>query len=238
MRSNVVSIISHDELVSIIKSCKNKTEVVIKLGLPPKGGNFNILNKRIKDEQIDCSHFTRYIPSPKNRIPDELIFRKGYRSNGPSLRNRFRKTTEYKCTECGLTNLWNNKPISLQLDHINGDNMDNRIENLRWLCPNCHSQTPLYAGRGQKRVIFKKLEKIGIENLRINERFEIHQERKNIILNSGIDFSKFGWIIKLAHLVNKTPQYTRNWIIANMKDFYDEKCFKNNMVLRNKKMNS
>ena len=46
----------------------------------------------------------------------------------------------YECSECGIKN-WNNKPISLQLDHINGNNKDNRLENVRWLCPNYHSQT-------------------------------------------------------------------------------------------------
>ena len=45
-----------------------------------------------------------------------------------------------KCYKCGLT-MWNDKPLKLQLHHINGDNRDNRIENLQLLCPNCHSQT-------------------------------------------------------------------------------------------------
>ena len=47
---------------------------------------------------------------------------------------------EYKCSECGLKDSWNFKPLCLQLDHINGIRYDNRIENLRFLCPNCHSQ--------------------------------------------------------------------------------------------------
>jgi len=46
----------------------------------------------------------------------------------------------YECSECGIKE-WNGKSISLQLDHINGNNKDNRLENVRWLCPNCHSQT-------------------------------------------------------------------------------------------------
>lgn len=58
---------------------------------------------------------------------------------------------EYKCAICFINN-WNNKPLSLHLDHINGLNGDNRIDNLRFLCPNCHSQTPSYAGKNKKII--------------------------------------------------------------------------------------
>ena len=55
------------------------------------------------------------------------------------------------CVECGITDSWNNKPIILHLDHINGVNNDHRLENLRLLCPNCHSQTDTWCGRGKVR---------------------------------------------------------------------------------------
>lgn len=56
---------------------------------------------------------------------------------------------QYKCVWCGICGIYNNKPLTLQLDHINGNNTDNRIENLRFLCPNCHSQTETYKGRNK-----------------------------------------------------------------------------------------
>jgi len=57
---------------------------------------------------------------------------------------------EDKCVECGIGNEYNGKPITLELDHINGDNLDNKLENLRILCPNCHSQTPTYKSKNRK----------------------------------------------------------------------------------------
>ncbi|NDH09841.1 MAG: hypothetical protein EBY16_09610 [Gammaproteobacteria bacterium] len=60
------------------------------------------------------------------------------------------KLIDHKCSECGITNEWNNKPIVLQLDHINGINNDNRLSNLRFLCPNCHSQTETFCGSNIK----------------------------------------------------------------------------------------
>jgi len=55
----------------------------------------------------------------------------------------------YNCTSCGIGDEWNGNPIVLQLDHINGIHDDHRLENLRLLCPNCHSQTDTWCGRNK-----------------------------------------------------------------------------------------
>lgn len=88
-----------------------------------------------------------------SKIKKEEIFIKNSIIKRPSgHKEKLKEIIGYKCNKCGLENEWQGKTIVLQLDHINGDNKDNRIENLRFLCPNCHSQTPTYCGRNIKKI--------------------------------------------------------------------------------------
>lgn len=73
-------------------------------------------------------------------------------SNMTKFKSRLIKANliEYKCSCCGITE-WNGKPLTLQLHHINGNNRDNRLENLTFLCPNCHSQTDNFSGKNAEK---------------------------------------------------------------------------------------
>lgn len=149
--------VSDEQFCTIIKTSNSYAEVLRKLNLVPKGGSSSdILKRRISELGCSIDHFGRNnIVSPNVKYSlDEILIKDSPYQNIARLKIRLIKEgrLEYKCAFCGISE-WRNKPLSLQLDHINGKNNDHRIENLRFLCPNCHSQTDTYAGKNKGGVV-------------------------------------------------------------------------------------
>lgn len=86
----------------------------------------------------------------KSLVPNSVVFTQNSNFANEMVKQRIVKDglLEYKCCKCGIDS-WQGETIVLDLDHINGDNRDNRLTNLRFLCPNCHSQTDTYKGRNK-----------------------------------------------------------------------------------------
>lgn len=93
--------------------------------------------------------------SDQKELPNDYIFKSNSTTDVGVVKRRIRRDSliPYVChvTNCPLSQLviWNGDAITLHLDHVNGIRTDHRLENLRWLCPNCHSQTPTYCGRNK-----------------------------------------------------------------------------------------
>lgn len=147
-----------EQFVKLIKNSTNISEVLFKLGYSVKGNSwgFSQVRKRMDDLNIDASEFkgkSAAIEKTKQAsLTSEMLLRENCKHNRNCLR-RFiikNKLLPYRCAICGALE-WNGKTLSLELDHINGINNDNRLENLRFLCPNCHSQTTTYGSRNQQR---------------------------------------------------------------------------------------
>lgn len=159
MRSKVYKV-SDEEFKKIIEANVSYSNCLRKLGLEPRGGSStDILKRRIQELKCSTKHFNGHANnSIKNKKPlCEILIKNSNYFSINTLKKRLLKEglIEYKCDCCGLTE-WLDKPISLQLDHINGDNTDHRLENLRLLCPNCHSQTSTYAGKNAIRYVKAK----------------------------------------------------------------------------------
>lgn len=202
---------------------------------------------------------------------------------------------KHVCSECNQPPIWNNKPLILQLDHINGNKYDNSIENLRLLCPNCHTQTDTFSCRKlryaeyanvteddliafysstESKSLFNFCIKLNLnyqnryctahlikiignsEHSSLSEikakffkdrlestvkhgsmavyqqyvRNQNDEKYKNIIndilMNSAIDFSKFGWVNFASEIIGIKPQKVSCWMRRFMPEFYEDKCYK------------
>lgn len=217
------------------------------------------------------------------KIPIEEILQglHPYYSYGHLKRRLLRRNIlKNECELCHITE-WKGKKLVMHMDHIDGNNRNHKRENLRMLCPNCHSQTPTYSGKDRTNVNYYKLSESEIKNA-VESSFtyeevyrklnvyghlgsaeklknQIHRtpyqlmkkqklekkenvwveevRRRNVaaiernadlvlkVRDSGIDFSKFGWVGQVAKLLNKQPQKVNVWMKRYAQDIY-ENAFK------------
>ncbi|HPN54881.1 MAG TPA: HNH endonuclease signature motif containing protein [Candidatus Moranbacteria bacterium] len=147
------------ELEEAVKKSKSIRQVLKCLNLKMAGGNYTQINKYIKEYNFGTKHFTGQAWNKGNRgngkprIALKDILKKNNYFQSYKLKKRLfaANLKPQHCEECG----WNKKSedgrLPLELDHINGDSRDNRIENLRILCPNCHSLKPTHRGKNIKK---------------------------------------------------------------------------------------
>ena len=149
-----------EELEEAVRKSLAIAGVCRELNMKACGGNYKTLHAKFKEWEIDTSHFTgaawnqgeKFTPFGKTyELVDALVENSPYKSSNNLKKRLFKEGIKTKqCEECGIVE-WNGKEITLELEHINGDNTDNRLENLKILCPNCHSQTTTF--RNKKRPL-------------------------------------------------------------------------------------
>jgi 5-methylcytosine-specific restriction endonuclease McrA len=151
-RKGKIDLQSTKEFKMLIEASKSIREVLTKLGYKNASGAMHKkVRERITLDNLSIDHMIgRFNVGDGRRIPlgDILIENSTY-TNMSRLKIRLvnEKVLDYKCVECGNEGEWMGKPITLQLDHKNGIRDDHRLENIRFMCPNCHSQTETFGGR-------------------------------------------------------------------------------------------
>lgn len=149
--------ISKESLQDIIDISKSLHEIIKNLGLDAtKQFYYAILKERIETDNLSLDKMLQnkknYVKVPLDKKLELFVEHSTAKRNEIRYTILKRNLLEYKCFDCGLIDVYNGKTLTLQLDHINGVNDDHRLENLRWLCPNCHSQQPTSYGRNNKKV--------------------------------------------------------------------------------------
>lgn len=131
---------SNEDFIKKVKESSSYSQLCLNLGYKSKSGD---LVNRIKIKMNELNLTEKDFQQGKTiKRTCENIFIQNSTADQRTLRRWYYngKYTKYNCSICGLLPFWQNKELTLILDHINGDNHDDRLENLRWVCPNCNSQ--------------------------------------------------------------------------------------------------
>ncbi|MFF0084557.1 HNH endonuclease signature motif containing protein [Streptomyces canus] len=154
---------TREVLEPVVAVSTSVNEVLRRLGLEVVGGHHTNISRRIKAYGIDTSHFSLVVRTERQRynqrrrtaqeILTEDTSAHARRVPSSRLKRAMREVgAEEQCALCGIEGVWLGEPLPLEVDHIDGNWRNNRIGNLRLLCPNCHSTTDSYRGRGKGRA--------------------------------------------------------------------------------------
>lgn len=148
-----------EQFIEAVKNNISIAGILKEIGLKVTGANYDLCKIKIQKLGLDTSHHrgkgylkgTKNNWTPKQPIETICVENSTYTSS-VCLKERLLREgyLQYQCAICGI-NEWQGLPLVLQLDHINGNKRDNRLINIRLVCPNCHSQTHTFAGKNKAK---------------------------------------------------------------------------------------
>ena len=153
------------ELEAIVKNSLSISDVCRAYGVVPRGGNYRTIKGKLIEFEINTEHFTgaawnqgaKFVEFGKKLPLSEILIQNSTYSNTNCLKGRLIKEgiKQHRCERCKLDS-WLGELIPIELNHINGDNRDHRINNLEILCPNCHAKTNNYRGKNKNGPVVER----------------------------------------------------------------------------------
>lgn len=146
---------TNEEIKKIVECSSSLADVARALGYKTKSGkSWAVVKNKLAELNISTEHFKSQKGQERN---NENVFVENSTADQKTLRKYFVNGNfkPYKCSICGQLPVWNGMELTLILDHINGHNHDNRLDNLRWVCPNCNQQLET---TGSRNIVKKKKE--------------------------------------------------------------------------------
>jgi len=155
-RKGKIDLLSKKEFKVLVNKCNSIREILSELDYKNTSGTMHTkVKSRIAKDGLSTKHMSSIFGrhNGKRKPIETILIKNSTYRNITRLKIRLvnENILEYKCNGCNNDGTWMNEDLTLQLDHKNGINNDHRIENLRFMCPNCHSQTSTFSGRNSKK---------------------------------------------------------------------------------------
>lgn len=206
-----------EKLVEVVLQSKTIRQVLIAFNRNQSASSYRVLNKRLKEWNINTDHFLTRSEIAKELFTDgklkkttnDELFIENSSSSRSCVKKRIidENIIDYKCFKCGNTGEWMGEKITLILDHKNGVNNDNRLENLRFVCPNCNSTLETHC-QGSKVFKIKepKLDKRTLKHDRVESR-KIEWPTKEVL----IELLKNMSYVSIAKKYGVSDNAVRKW---------------------------
>lgn len=225
MVKSIIANYTKEEIKAIMEKTSSFSEFMRQLGYSNYQGNSrNTVRRAIEkyglQEEFEAlkERSTKQASEKIKQViaNNTLDIKEVLKENSPFDRHTLKKIIlrnnllEYKCSKCGNTGSWEGEPLTLQLHHKNGNSKDNRLENLCWLCPNCHTQTENFGSKNSS--VLRELEvkrQVEKQKREVAKRNFIDERKKYL---DTIDTTKFGWQTKAGKDLGISHTQVKRWV--------------------------